>query len=493
MYNTAARPHFPFENNPEWIRSLFVPDPLSAANWQDAVTQWQSPPHDSAQVESFAGLLIRCGYITVTDWGAIMALATGAMFISDPHWLAPSQCTPEEKVLLHEGYVLFNTTDGGAYFSGGKLPPTMTVEPSGPNSGQRIWAIVPPVIHNLAVPTAKTHDAGDKAENPAAHNSATEAQLAQQLQLLIENQCIGSGRDLHFESDANSCTLRCYNGSCRENLFTWPAEEGQRIARILKRWSNLSTAGNALPQDGRFLLNGASGKFDLRISVLPTVTGESIVLRLLGSDEKDFSLNDLAIPAPLLSAMHRFLEYGQGLLLCTGPTASGKTTTLVTLLNEACQQDRKLLSIEDPVEKLIPAACQSQVDPTRGWTFDAALRAFLRHDPDIIFVGEIRDRETAHVACRAALTGHAVLATLHAATECAALARLQAWQIAPSILAEVVRLIINQRLNYCALAQRHTAQYGWWQPNGQEIYHNLSSHTAPPVSETYQPLFAKSA
>ena len=210
--------------------------------------------------------------------------------------------------------------------------------------------------------------------------------------------------------------------------------------------ADLDVASTRAPQDGRATLSLRGRPTDLRISTTPTVDGESAVLRILTRQGVDFTLGSLGFDPPLMEAFEAQLRRPYGLILVTGPTGSGKTTTLYAALRRLATRDRKVLTIEDPIEYVFDAINQTQVNEAAGVTFASALRAFLRHDPDVILVGEIRDAETAKLAIQAALTGHLVLATLHANDAAGAPARLADLGVERYLLAGVLIGVSAQRL-----------------------------------------------
>jgi general secretion pathway protein E len=185
---------------------------------------------------------------------------------------------------------------------------------------------------------------------------------------------------------------------------------------------------------------------DMRVSVVPAVHGESIVMRLLPKQRQDLRLEALGMEPDQLAQLRRWLDLPSGLVLVTGPTGSGKSTTLYAALSAVDDRTRKILTVEDPVEHRLPGIMQVQVQAEIGYTFARALRSFLRHDPDIIMVGEIRDRETAEIAIQSALTGHLVLATLHTNDALSAFTRLTDMGIEPYLVAAAVQAVMAQRL-----------------------------------------------
>jgi type IV pilus assembly protein PilB len=217
------------------------------------------------------------------------------------------------------------------------------------------------------------------------------------------------------------------------------------IAR-LKILANLDIAEHRIPQDGRFSVRLGTARVDLRVATLPTVFGEEVVLRLLDTSNLGSDLGTLGFSPNDLDRYRRVYERPYGTILVTGPTGSGKSTTLYATLKELNSPERKIITIEDPVEYRMAGVNQIQVNPRSGLTFASGLRSILRNDPDVIMVGEIRDPETAKTAVEAALTGHLVLATLHTNDAPSAVTRLTEMGVEPFLTASAVDCVIAQRL-----------------------------------------------
>src|SRR6202048_4511304 len=217
------------------------------------------------------------------------------------------------------------------------------------------------------------------------------------------------------------------------------------ISRI-KIVASLNIAERRLPQDGSARLRAGRSDIDIRVAIMPTQHGESAVIRILPKDRGLLVIQKLGFSAADDAKIRRLLTLPHGMIVITGPTGSGKTTTLATVLSILNEPSRKILTIEDPVEYEIPGVNQSQIKPAIGLTFAAALRSFVRQDPDVIMVGEVRDSETAHVAVHAALTGHLVLTTLHTETAAAAVPRLLDLGIEGYLLRSTLQAVVAQRL-----------------------------------------------
>lgn len=218
------------------------------------------------------------------------------------------------------------------------------------------------------------------------------------------------------------------------------------IVSRIKIMANLNVMENRLCQDGRLSVTIEEKKIDFRISIVPTTTGQSIVLRLFNKENSNLSLENLGFSDDVYKELDKALFYPYGMILATGPTGSGKTTTLHALMEKMDKEHLKIVSIEDPVEEEIEGIEQIQVNNEIGLTFDNILRRILRQDPDVIMVGEIRDEETAELAVRAALTGHLILSTLHTNDSISCITRLKNLGIEPYLISSVLRLCLAQRL-----------------------------------------------
>ncbi len=252
--------------------------------------------------------------------------------------------------------------------------------------------------------------------------------------------------DVHIEPQGNSVRVRYrIDGILVEKLIL-PRNVHDAVISRIKIMSNLKIDEKRLPQDGRFDYASSGKEVDLRISTLPTVHGEKIVMRLLEKNTAVPSLQDLGLRGLALQRVMDSIKIPHGIILITGPTGSGKTTTLYSILHMINNVGVNIMTIEDPVEYQIPGVSQVQVNPKAGLTFASGLRSFLRQDPDIIMVGEIRDNETADLALQASLTGHLVFSTLHTNSAAGALPRLLDMEAEPFLLSSSMLLTLGQRV-----------------------------------------------
>jgi len=252
--------------------------------------------------------------------------------------------------------------------------------------------------------------------------------------------------DLHFEPFEGEFKIRIRADGVLYEMVPPPRHLAVAITTRIKVMANLDIAERRLPQDGRIRLTVGGHPVDLRVSVLPTMFGESIVLRILDRSVVMLDLDVVGMDASTLVAFRRIIQRPNGIVLVTGPTGSGKTTTLYGALNELNSIEDKLITTEDPVEYEIDGIVQLPVDPAIGNTFAHYLRSILRHDPDIILVGEIRDLETAEIAVQASLTGHLVFSTLHTNDAPSAITRLRDMGIPPFLITATLEAVLAQRL-----------------------------------------------
>jgi general secretion pathway protein E len=252
--------------------------------------------------------------------------------------------------------------------------------------------------------------------------------------------------DIHIEPFRAQLVVRLRVDGLLRQIPAPPGAVPQALISRIKILAGLNIAERRLPQDGAARLRLSRSELDIRVAIMPTQHGESAVIRLLPRDRGVLSIDKLGCSRGDETTLKRLLTLPHGMIVVTGPTGSGKTTTLATLLSILNEPTRKILTIEDPVEYEIAGINQSQAKPAIGLTFAAALRAFVRQDPDVIMVGEVRDAETAHIAIHAALTGHLVLTTLHTETAAAAVPRLIDLGVESFLLRSTLRAVIAQRL-----------------------------------------------
>jgi len=275
---------------------------------------------------------------------------------------------------------------------------------------------------------------------------ARDAPVVRYLDGLLERALAERASDIHLEQKADRCLVRIRVDGALRDLEPLAAAFGSGVVARIKVLADLDVASVRAPQDGRATASIRGALTDLRISTTPTVFGESAVVRLLTRQGVDFTVDSLGFDTRFRETFAQQLRRPYGLILVTGPNGSGKTTTLYAALRKLATRERKVLTIEDPIEYVFDGINQTQVNEAAGVTFASSLRAFLRHDPDVILVGEIRDSETARLAVQAALTGHLVLATLHTNDAATAPARLADMGVERYLLAGVLIGASAQRL-----------------------------------------------
>ncbi|MFW6260554.1 MAG: GspE/PulE family protein [Spirochaetota bacterium] len=264
----------------------------------------------------------------------------------------------------------------------------------------------------------------------------------------ILNEAASQGAsDIHIEAHHDLVRVRYrVDGVLRPVDAALDATTFAAVSARLKVLAGLNAAERRRPQDGRFTVRLSDDSIDIRFSALPTIGGESLVLRLFPAARRALDIDELGMPAAVADELATFVERGAGFMLIAGPTGSGKTTTLHALLRRIARNGRKVVTIEDPVEYRLEGAEQVQTNEAAGLTFDSLLRRVLRQDPDVIMVGEIRDGATAGLSVRAVLTGHLVLATVHAGTADSVGERLASLNVEPALLRIVDPVVVAQRL-----------------------------------------------
>ena len=263
---------------------------------------------------------------------------------------------------------------------------------------------------------------------------------------LIERGVAERATDIHIEPEDRLMRTRYrIDGVLQQGPALDKKLQPAVITRI-KIMSSLDISERRIPQDGRMSFQNGNVECDIRTSIFPTANGENIVLRLLDRGGLALELSDLGFPEGVVAAMHKLAERPHGMILVTGPTGSGKTTTLYSVLSTINSLERNVITLEDPIEYQLPMIRQAQINPKVGLTFAAGIRSILRQDPDVIMVGEIRDEETARIAVSAALTGHLVLTTLHTNTAAGAIPRLLDMNIEPFLVSSSVAAVLAQRL-----------------------------------------------
>ncbi len=307
------------------------------------------------------------------------------------------------------------------------------------------------VVENYGVGAGSIEDSNSPAfaaEAPASTEADADAAVVRFVREVIEQAIDDAATDIHFEPQEGQLRIRYrVDGllvpvSVPENLLRYQ----DAIISRLKIMARLNISEKRLPQDGRINYRAGDNILDIRVSTIPTIYAESVSLRLLNQKKEAYTMERLGMDEAERAQIIKILEYPHGIVLVTGPTGSGKSTSLNAFLRQINSTDLRIVTVEDPIEYEVPGANQMQVRPEIGLTFASALRHVLRQDPDVIMVGEIRDRETADIAIRASLTGHLVFSTLHTNDAPGAITRLIDMGIEPFLVASAIELVIAQRL-----------------------------------------------
>lgn len=289
-------------------------------------------------------------------------------------------------------------------------------------------------------------EAGDEVSEEDLKKMAEDLPVVRIVDTLLRHAIIQSASDIHIEPMEEEVLVRYRIDGILRDAMTLPKRAAPTIVARIKVLSSLKLDEKRVPQDGRFKMEMEGQKVSFRVSVLPVYFGEKIVMRLLREGRSGYTLEGLGFHGESLERLHRSLKQTTGMILVTGPTGSGKTTTLYTALDLLNTPQVNISTIEDPIEYQMARINQTQVKPQVGYTFANGLRALMRQDPDIIMVGEIRDSETSSLAINAALTGHLVLATVHTNSAAATVARLIDMGAEPFLLVSTMRVVIGQRL-----------------------------------------------
>lgn len=270
--------------------------------------------------------------------------------------------------------------------------------------------------------------------------------FASMVNLIIAGALETRASDIHVEAEAHDVKVRYRIDGFLHDVAVLEQDVWQQLISRMKLLAKVKLNIQRTPQDGRFTIFLADDQIDVRVSFLPTSYGESVVIRILRSSAAAIRLSDLGLREKDFKRLTDEIARPNGMILTTGPTGSGKTTTLCAVLNVINSPDRKIITLENPIEYRIPGINQSQVDEAAGYTFARGLRSILRQDPDVLMVGEIRDEETADLAINAALTGHLVFSTLHTNNAAGAVPRLLAMNVKPYLLAPALNMVVAQRL-----------------------------------------------
>lgn len=277
---------------------------------------------------------------------------------------------------------------------------------------------------------------------------AEDAPVIRFVDLMLSQAVKSRASDIHIEPQERNMTIRMRVDGILAEMLPPPRKMQSAVIARIKILSEMDIAERRVPQDGRFKIKRGNGKeaIDVRVSVLPTIYGEKVVMRILDKSAINHSVDSLGLEDSMLRQFRTVLKQPHGIIIVTGPTGSGKSTTLYSALNELRDPQKNITTVEDPVEYRQSGINQTQIKPEIGLTFSSCLRAILRQDPDIILIGEIRDKETMEIAIKASLTGHLVLSTFHTNDAPSAISRLVYMGLEPYLLASSLNMILAQRL-----------------------------------------------
>jgi general secretion pathway protein E len=329
-----------------------------------------------------------------------------------------------------------------------------------------------------------SNSALNDAEAQRLKELASEAPIVRLLNAVIAHAVERGASDIHIESYERSVSIRYRIDGVLQDAESPPQQIGPALTSRIKILARLNIAERRLPQDGRIKLPVLGKLIDFRVSIVPTLHGERIVLRILDHDRGPQVLSSLGMTRETLLSLKRVLKRPNGIILVTGPTGSGKTTTLYAVLQALPFREKNVITVEDPIEYQIDCVNQIQVQPAIGLGFASVLRSILRQDPDVIMVGEIRDPETASIAVHAALTGHLVLSTLHTSSAAGAVTRLLDMGIQGYLLVSALEAVLAQRLvrRLCESCKVETHLSG---DEAAALGHGISAN--PIISRTFRP------
>lgn len=422
--------------------------------------------------QSIGDILMSEGKLTEKDWNSMQAVSLGIPFVS----LKGEKIDPEVLSLIPEpiartnNIIAYKKTKAGLEVAmldvdnlsvidfikkkvGLKILPRMTSSDSIKEILTQYKKTLQADFEDIIKKESSSIKAVSESGKPGEEKSEKELkELAEDLPIvkivdtLISHAIIQGSSDIHIEPGETSLIVRYRIDGILHDAMVLPKDTAPGIVARIKVLSNLKLDEKRLPQDGRFKIVGDEGNVSFRVSTLPTYFGEKTVIRILRENAKGFSLETLGFHGEALERIHEGMKQRNGMLVCAGPTGSGKTTTLYTMLDILNTPEVNISTVEDPIEYQMARINQTQTKAEIGLTFANGLRTLLRQDPDIIMVGEIRDGETASLAVNASLTGHLVLSTIHTNSAAGAIPRMIDMGVEPFLIVSTVRTIIAQRL-----------------------------------------------
>jgi len=406
--------------------------------------------------ERLGEILVRKGWITREELNRVLASKIGVSTFSLANYIIPQEIIkliPQDIALKYKVIPVFKVGD------------TLTVAMADPTNVfiidelARITKcnIEPVLADEMEIRKAQDQYYGertihevissiDKEKLKESVKLEEEAPIVKLVNILIDDAVKRNASDIHIEPEEKLVEVRFRIDGILHHYTSLPKFLQAAVISRIKIMAGLDIAERRLPQDGRIIMKIGNREIDFRVSTCPTIHGENVVLRILDKSSMVLGLENLGFPPTELKVFEELIQQPYGIILVTGPTGSGKTTTLYSALQRINREDINIMTVEDPVEYQFPRIRQVQVNPKAGLTFASALRSFLRQDPDVIMVGEIRDLETAEIAVQAALTGHLVLSTLHTNDAPTAFTRLIEMGVEPFLVSSSILGVLAQRL-----------------------------------------------
>jgi general secretion pathway protein E len=405
----------------------------------------------------FGQILVRLGAVSEDTLVPVLAEQLGMPVLASAEWPQDAAALRLDAALgiapdwfIDQGVVLWSSVEGGALVA--------ARDPLDPTVNELLDARLPPPwawrlvrsqdFERLLDAFQRANRATQDADDDVGHlrELAEEAPVIELVNNLLAQAMDRAASDIHVEPGEDRFTVRFRVDGVLHEVLALPLSRFAAVASRIKLISGMDIAERRLPQDGRLSARVSGREVDVRASAVPGVHGESIVMRLLPKEREDLSLEKLGFEPGDLVRFRRWATEPHGIVLVTGPTGSGKSTTLYATLESINDRAEKIITVEDPVEYQVRGITQIQANAEIGYTFARALRAILRQDPDVVMIGEIRDRETAEIAIQAALTGHLVFSTLHTNDAVSAFTRLVDMGVEPFLVATSVRAVQAQRL-----------------------------------------------
>ncbi len=451
-------------------------------------------------------LLVRSGIVNEDDYTQAMSEVLGVPYIDLSSYLVDAntlKLIPESVARKHKAIPVFKigdtltvvmvdpkdimAIDDLSRRSKCEIEPVLSGEAAILNAIDQYYGVtgsVDEVIRDIDKEKKKTTAAGVELDSEKLSEMAEEAPVIKLVNLIIMQAVKDKASDVHIEPEEEALKVRFRVDGVLHEMFSPPKHLEPALLSRIKVLSKIDISEKRKPQDGRFNIKIENRDIDLRVSTFPTIYGENIVIRILDKGAILLGLDKIGFSNKTQKDFESLIKHPHGIVLVTGPTGSGKTTTLYSALSVIDSEEKNIITVEDPVEYHLGRIRQSQINPKAGLTFASGLRSILRQDPDIIMVGEVRDKETAEISVQAALTGHLVFSTLHTNDACGALSRLIDMGVEPFLISSSVIGILAQRLvrvicAKCKTSYKPSAEVtkGLGIEEGREIYKGKGCNT----------------